>query len=288
MVINQLGMGGLELISCISGSLEPSVRGKRFVFYEKRLFMQGERRKAFMRNRSLITVFILLLCEVLALSGCGTMDSDVSVVFKLDDEIYHVSKINAFENELIPAFPEDAVPNDMKFMGWGFSEEQTENLLSDQGFISIGYIKATLGEVEKTVVMYPVFSNDEVVIHDLVVGWYNLPATSGMTDEIADSYEAELFEYLESSGNGGLDVVVRPYEGNVSASCGLVLQDADVDILIGWGGNLTSKGGITPIERSSPVKLGAVDDRYIDLISEKELAKTVFDWTVSNASILAR
>lgn len=241
-----------------------------------------------MRNRSLITVFILLLCEVLALSGCGTMDSDVSVVFKLDDEIYHVSKINAFENELIPAFPEDAVPNDMKFMGWGFSEEQTENLLSDQGFISIGYIKATLGEVEKTVVMYPVFSNDEVVIHDLVVGWYNLPATSGMTDEIADSYEAELFEYLESSGNGGLDVVVRPYEGNVSASCGLVLQDADVDILIGWGGNLTSKGGITPIERSSPVKLGAVDDRYIDLISEKELAKTVFDWTVSNASILAR
>lgn len=231
---------------------------------------------------------MLLICSALALSGCGAIDSDINVVFKLDDEIYHVSKINAFENELIPAFPEDAVPSDMKFMGWGFSEEQTEDLLPDQGYISTGYIETVLGEADKTVVMYPIFGANEVVEHDLVVGWYNLPATSGMTGEIADAYEAELLDYLESSGSGGLDIEIRPYEGNVSASCGLILQDADVDILIGWGSNLTSKGGITPVERAGSVKLGAADDRYIDLISEKELAKTVFDWTVANAAILAR
>ena len=45
--------------------------------------------------------------------------------------------------------------------------------------------------------------------------------------------------------------------------------------------------GVQTVERTDSVRLGAVDGRYIDLISDDEIGKTVYDWTVANAAILA-
>lgn len=241
-----------------------------------------------MKMRFIASVLILVLSLSVLLTGCFT-ERNVNVVFKLEDgTIYHAAAVDNFSSELIPEFPGDQVPSGMEFLGWGFTADQTENLLPDGGLVTVQYIADSLGKTDASVVMYPVFGEKVVIEYDLVVGWYNLPATSGMTEEIADAYKAALEEHLASIGKEGLLIDVRPYEGNVAATGAKILEDGDVDILMGWGGNLTSKGEVPTVERAGSMKLGEVEGRYIDLISEDELAKIIFDWTVENAAILAR
>ncbi len=225
-----------------------------------------------------------LLLVAACFTGCASHEKNV--VLQLEDgSVYHTAKVDGFGGEWLPAYPEEQVPGGMEFLGWGLAPEQTDELLEDRGYVNLSYLEENSDK--RTVILYPVFGEKLTSNFDLVVGWYNLPATSGMTQEIADRYEAALREYLESIGKGDLNVDVRGYEGNVAATGGQILQDDDVDVLIGWGSNLTSKGGVQTVERTDSVRLGAVDGRYIDLISEDEIGKTVYDWTVANAAILA-
>ncbi|MEG2015058.1 MAG: hypothetical protein RR086_04935, partial [Clostridia bacterium] len=141
------------------------------------------------------------------------------------------------------------------------------------------------------VTLYAVFGNkpvEPVVTYDLVIGWYAKEATSGLTETIMASYETALKTYLTSQGKdvSKLKIAIRPYDGDVATSCGNIIKAGDVNVLLGWGGNLTSTGGITAIARASGIKMGG-KSRYIDLIAETELARLVFTWSSTDAAALA-
>ena len=89
---------------------------------------------------------------------------------------------------------------------------------------------------------------------------------------------------MASSDNGAYaDYVVelRAYDGDVATSCGNIKADGDVDIMVGWGGNIGSKGGMAEgtdyLEHISGIPMGG-ETRYITRISDDDVTKSVFAW----------
>lgn len=117
----------------------------------------------------------------------------------------------------------------------------------------------------------------------LVVAWYDLPATSGLNDMIISAFTKGLEDYLVASSYTLADITldVRGYEGDVETSCGAIMQDGDVDIMLGWGGNIGSKGGMTEgtdyLEHVSGIPMGG-ETRYITRNTDTEIVNLVFDW----------
>lgn len=117
----------------------------------------------------------------------------------------------------------------------------------------------------------------------LVIGWYNLEDTSGLNQTIIDNFENGLKEYLTEQGKTVADLTIRlrAYEDDVATSCGLIKTHGDVDIMLGWGGNISSKGnmveGTDYIENVGSIAMG-VKTRYIARITDTALVNMVFDW----------
>lgn len=119
---------------------------------------------------------------------------------------------------------------------------------------------------------------------ELVVAWYDLKETSGLDQYIISLFSSSLETYVASADNGAYadyTVELRAYDGDVATSCGNIKTDGDVDIMVGWGGNIGSKGGMTEgtdyIEHISGIPMGG-ETRYITRISDDDVTKSVFAW----------
>ena len=121
---------------------------------------------------------------------------------------------------------------------------------------------------------------------DLVIAWYNRhtdSTDSGLTQEIMDSFAAELNAYLTTQGYNPSDmqIVVRAYSGAVGDSCASILQTGDVDIMVGWSSNIDTTGGMTEgadfIMNVGGVSIGTAE-RYAALLTNTELSKLVYTW----------
>ena len=121
---------------------------------------------------------------------------------------------------------------------------------------------------------------------DLVIAWYNRhtdSTDSGLTQEIMDSFTAELNAYLTTQGYNPSDmqIVVRAYSGAVGDSCASILQTGDVDIMVGWSSNIDTTGGMTEgtdyIMNVGGVSIGTAE-RYAALLTNTELSKLVYTW----------
>ena len=121
---------------------------------------------------------------------------------------------------------------------------------------------------------------------DLVIAWYNRhtdSTDSGLTQEIMDSFTAELNAYLSTQGYNPSDmqIVVRAYSGAVGDSCASILQTGDVDIMVGWSSNIDTTGGMTEgtdyIMNVGGVSIGTAE-RYAALLTNTELSKLVYTW----------
>ena len=121
---------------------------------------------------------------------------------------------------------------------------------------------------------------------DLVIAWYNRhtdSTDSGLTQEIMDSFTAELNAYLSTQGYNPSDmqIVVRAYSGAVGDSCASILQTGDVDIMVGWSSNIDTTGGMTEgadfIMNVGGVTIGTAE-RYAALLTNTELSKLVYTW----------
>ena len=100
-----------------------------------------------------------------------------------------------------------------------------------------------------------------------------------------DEFKTALFEFLTSKGYkpDTMSIDIRGYEGDVGTSCGAIMKDGAVDIMVGWANsnNLTNTGGMTEgvdfLENIGNIKIGS-KERYIARKTDTELCNLVYDW----------
>ncbi|MCD8372934.1 MAG: Ig-like domain-containing protein [Clostridia bacterium] len=120
-----------------------------------------------------------------------------------------------------------------------------------------------------------------ITVADLVIGWYDLVGTSGLNDLIIYNFNLGINEYLTTNGYDTTTVLLRAYDGDVATSCAAIMADGDVDIMLGWGKNISTTGGMTEgtdyIEHVSNISMGG-KSRYITRITDSTLVNAVFSW----------
>lgn len=135
-------------------------------------------------------------------------------------------------------------------------------------------------------------TKDASKTYSLVIGWYGLTSTSGIDEATMQHIYKNIRTYLigENVSNDVLDKIsVREYTSAKIADVGtLVNTDGDVDIFMGAGGNMTSKGNIqtvTPEDLKTDFTITGKEvtktGRAIGLLKESTLARQVFTFITS-------
>ena len=133
----------------------------------------------------------------------------------------------------------------------------------------------------------PEIDIDEVIENPVIkIAWYAKTATSGLNETIIKKLKAGIIEYLKKNNIANSDkVYLKSYSGNVESSCGAILMDGDVDVMVGWKSNVDTVGYIDYLQAypgndsSEPgIKMGNVEGRWIHLLRNNEVARLVFNY----------
>ncbi|MDE7453330.1 MAG: InlB B-repeat-containing protein [Clostridia bacterium] len=147
------------------------------------------------------------------------------------------------------------------------------------------YAKWTEGEPEPE----PAYDFGEFTQTKLVFGWWTSDS-SGLSEDLVKNVIAGLKTALTASGVdvSALTIEMRAYDGKI-ATAGPAVAENPADILLGFGGNLTSNGVTLKAEnRLTGVKMGDKTGRYIDLYDDtNDFAKAVFTWFKSEEAARA-
>lgn len=119
----------------------------------------------------------------------------------------------------------------------------------------------------------------------LVIGWYAKTATSHVSKEDMEVFASNLVSYLKARSYEDEEIVnvsIRPYgvDKNVADTGVEINNDADVDLLLGVGKNITSTGGVTVIDRNDEVTMRDGSNRSMALVSDNVLAKELYDYII--------
>ena len=111
----------------------------------------------------------------------------------------------------------------------------------------------------------------------LVIGWYAKSETSGLNAAMMERFQAMLLTELANQGYTAdtMNIVIRPYEGKVADVQDAVTKDGDVDVMVGM--KAFALEGVQ-MEVQEDVVMGEKSDRRIHRISDREVAKAVFEW----------
>lgn len=234
----------------------------------------------------------------LILPGCSSLKSfehDLSVTYIYNDNIIYTGTVNEFKNLVQPQLSDAQIPMEHEFYGWTWKDPNDINI-KDEDFSSqyiaydevIHYADIKEHSFNSNVTLYPVFVNEnDIPIPDyyIAIGWYAKTSTSGLSKEIMANWEKDLKTYLKSEGATDEDlanIVIKGYEGDVATAGSLVMKDRFIDVLLGFGKNMTSTGGIETKEMLGGIKMGG-KDRYIARLSDKEIATKVYAWVQTDA-----
>lgn len=258
-----------------------------------------------MKKRFLTALLaVVLLLPVLFTAGCSLFDENVTVVLNNRGEIQNTYTISLFKNAVLADIDTDhvigvteveeegvMVTKDVEFLGWHPDPSAENGMYKAHGLAR--YVELTDYIHDGVVILYAIYGVKVIEKHDVIIAWYG-QAVAGLTDDIMDNYVTALTNWLEDDLKLiGLDIAFRKYTGDVATSCTEIMADGGADILIGWGGNLTSLGGIPTIERQDGIAMGNRTGRYVDLIrettmmfdAETSLSKKIFDWTIANTHL---
>lgn len=255
-----------------------------------------------MIKKLLLTVLAAFLCLFL-LTGCAakSLEKEYNVVFEVDGEYIMAGKVTQFHSIFTPELPESYVPLGYKFLGWTPYDVNTLNPkdpnIKDKYIPSgkmVHYYDICDCTDGCTVVLSALMFDKEdipVEYHYVVLAWYNKEATSGITEGQMETLNTKLTEYLKGKGVTNEDIatiVIRGYDGNVGASTGKIVDDEDVDIMLGWGSadNVTTTGVLKPemIKETQTFTVtynGAEKNRTIHRLTDKETALVVMEWLLS-------
>ena len=240
-----------------------------------------------MKKRWLAILIAIATC-LAVLSGCSfvkVFEKDVQVVLRNGEEYVGTYTVNIFNNAVVP----EPTKAGYKFAGWSPKEDWTEgtdseDLLSENtGLIRYDDVKDYVAGENQSVTLYAAYT--AIPKRDLVIAWYNKETTSGINQATMDEFKTALFEFLTGEGYkpDTMSIEIRGYEGDVGTSCGAIMKDGDVDIMVGWANsnNLTNTGGMTEgvdfIENIGNIKIGS-KERYIARKTDTELCNLVYDW----------
>ena len=246
--------------------------------------------------KRLIATLSFAFASIIGMNGCALLKGlekscDVTFVGGVPFDTAHVT---TFDNGLTPHVEKSSIPADHKFFGWTALDPDTvhyadpnfkDEYVEPDGIVRYDDIKNQVHNGKVT--MYPLYLHEsELPINYLVVGWYAKTGTSGLGAAQVNKWKNDLMNYLTNDVHATEEqlskVVIRAYDGNVGTIGALINQDGDVDVFLGAGPNLKSDGGVEYIERQSGIMMGGIS-RYIYLLSERTVAKTVYDWSLTDA-----
>lgn len=231
--------------------------------------------------------------SLLTLSGCGivkSMEKDLTIVYTYKNEIIKSTTVNQFKNGISPTLTEEMIPFNHEFYGWTWLNPDSIEI-TDEDFASkyIAYDEVIHYQAVKeyannsVVTLAPLFINiDDIPVPDyyLAIGWYGKSSTSGLNKEIMDNWTKSLYTYLRKEGATEEDIQnihVTEYLGDIATAGSLINKDRYNDILIGFGKNIQSTGGVEYIENIGNIPMGG-KTRYITRLTEDEVAIKVFNW----------
>ena len=248
--------------------------------------------------------FFMILISVFLLTtntSCfaKAFEEEINVVFMYEDEYISHDTVTQFKNIKSPELSDAYIPDGYKFFGWTPYNPNTIKATDEnfkEKYIGAGKM-VHWADVEdhkenSTVVLRALMIDKaEIpqVYHYVVIAWYDKVTTSGLDQAKMDIFTEKLFTHLRSQGVSEEDInsiVIRGYTGNVGPSCGQIIEDGDVDIMLGWGSkdNVTSTGGMNPdsiLETITEYKVGE-KNRTLHRLTDKETAISVFEWLQSN------
>lgn len=115
----------------------------------------------------------------------------------------------------------------------------------------------------------------------LVVGWWAYTDTSGLDDTLMKHFVWNMNVYLDSIGASTEDlgnISIRKFEQSAVADMGEAMNaQGDLDIIIGVGANITTKGKVTTVDRVDKVAMGG-QSRTIARLTDHPVATTLFDF----------
>ena len=219
-----------------------------------------------------------------------------------EGEIVATGSVNQYKNIKTPPIEEGYIPEGYKFFGWTvYNPDTIDPTASDFKSKYVGSEKMLhyadiMGHenADNEVVLNALFiekSRIPKVYHYSVIAWYDKATTSGITADEMATLKTRLTAYLRTEGVSETDIssiVIRGYTGNVGPSCGNIMADEDVDIMLGWGSqsNVTGTGGM-PAEMLLESKSysvtynGSAKTRYIHRLTESESVLKVWQWLQS-------
>lgn len=215
-----------------------------------------------MRFKKLITLILGVVCSATLLSGCGfakSFEEELNVVFMAEGDHIGDGTVTQFKNIKTPTISDAYLPDaDYRFLGWTCYQENQLDLKSPSNFkkqyirpgAMLHYMDVAKFKDNKTVICNALIMHKDDIprdYHYAVVAWYDKVATSGIDQNKATTLEGMVKTYLTSEGVSQEEqntIVFRGYTGNVGASTGAIMNDDDVDIMIGWAANISSTGVI--------------------------------------------
>ncbi|MBE6132110.1 MAG: hypothetical protein E7180_01780 [Erysipelotrichaceae bacterium] len=245
----------------------------------------------------LVSLFLLMAPVSCAAKA---FEKEINVVFMYEDELISHDTVTQFKNIKSPTLSEAYIPDGYKFFGWTPLDPNTISATDEnfnEKYISAGEMVhwADVNEyATNTTVICKALMIDKNEIpkpyHYVVIAWYDKVATSGVDQNLMNQLKDALFDHLTSLGVSQTDldsIVIRGYTGNVGTSCGQIMKDEDVDIMLGWGSkdNITTTGGMNPdsiLETIKEFKVGE-KNRTLHRLTDKETALVVFEWLQSDA-----
>lgn len=245
-----------------------------------------------MKKHLVATLLVAVMC-LLTLSACSVvagLEKDVNITLNVNGNALDGNYVvNTFNNAIVPV-PE--APKGDVFLGWTADKDWQSKDIADvalsqnKGLIRYDDVKDYA--VDGKITLYAVFGVQPR--HDIAVAWYDKEKTSGLNQGVMDEFLTALKAFLTTQGYtpDSMDIVVRGYAGNVGPTCGAIMDDGDIDIMVGWAaasnieGTGGMKRGVDFLQNYGNIKLtGASKARYTAKLSDSEVVNKVYQWILS-------
>lgn len=244
-------------------------------------------------KKHLVATFLVAVMCLLTLSACSVvagLENDVNITLNVNGNALDGNYVvNTFNNAIVPV-PE--APKGDVFLGWTADKDWQNKDIADvalsqnKGLIRYDDVKDYA--VDGKITLYAVFGVQPR--HDIAVAWYDKEKTSGLNQGVMDEFLTALKAFLTTQGYtpDSMDIVVRGYAGNVGPTCGAIMDDGDIDIMVGWAaasnieGTGGMKRGVDFLQNYGNIKLtGAGKARYTAKLSDSEVVNKVYQWILS-------
>lgn len=245
-----------------------------------------------MKKHLVATLLVAVMC-LLTLSACSVvagLEKDVNITLNVNGNALDGNYVvNTFNNAIVPV-PE--APKGDVFLGWTADKDWQSKDIADvalsqnKGLIRYDDVKDYA--VDGKITLYAVFGVQPR--HDIAVAWYDKEKTSGLNQGVMDEFLTALKAFLTTQGYtpDSMDIVVRGYAGNVGPTCGAIMDDGDIDIMVGWAaasnieGTGGMKRGVDFLQNYGNITLtGASKARYTAKLSDSEVVNKVYQWILS-------